>query len=118
MFTTLYKQTHFLYVKINVGTKGYPFPVGTDGLAAARSRSRSDTTPWYHSLRSRRFATSTARKNKGIFVCKNQRVKNRFALSVVGRGIDSRRYFIEISLRWVTDSRGRLSLQWKGRIRY
>ena len=27
-------------------------------LAAARSRSRSDTTPWCHSLRSRRFATS------------------------------------------------------------
>ena len=28
-------------------------------LVATRSRSRSDTTPWCHSLRSRRFATST-----------------------------------------------------------
>ena len=30
-----------------------------EGLAAARSRSRSDTTQWCHSFRSRRFATST-----------------------------------------------------------
>ena len=29
-------------------------------LAAARSRSRSDTTPWCHSSRSRRFATQIA----------------------------------------------------------
>ena len=35
--------------------------VGADGLAAARSRSRSDTALWCHSLRSRRFATSASR---------------------------------------------------------
>ena len=32
-------------------------PTECQPLAAARSRSRSDTTPWCHSLRSRRFAT-------------------------------------------------------------
>ena len=40
---------------------GYPSSVSRQAfdscLAAARSRSRSDTTPWCHSLRSRRFAT-------------------------------------------------------------
>ena len=35
-------------------------------LAAARSRSRSDTTLWCHSLRSRRFATSTVRDRQKI----------------------------------------------------
>ena len=35
--------------------------VGGDGLAAARSRSGSDTALWCHSLPSRRFATSTPR---------------------------------------------------------
>ena len=33
------------------------FARAVGGLAAARSRSRSDNTPCYHSLRSRRYAT-------------------------------------------------------------
>ena len=33
-------------------------------LVATRSRSRSDTTPWCHSLRLRRFATSTSTGKK------------------------------------------------------
>ena len=33
-------------------------------LTAARSRSRSDTTPWCHSLRSRRFATPSTLPRK------------------------------------------------------
>ena len=36
--------------------------VGVDGLAAARSRHGSDTTPWCHSLPCRRFATSATRE--------------------------------------------------------
>ena len=35
-----------------------------EGLAAARSRSRSDNTPCCHSLRSRRYATSSPTINK------------------------------------------------------
>ena len=35
--------------------------VGTGGLASARSRSRSDSPPDCHSLRSRRFTTPTVR---------------------------------------------------------
>jgi len=41
------------------GAKTLSFP-GRRVLVATRSRSRSDTTPWCHSLRSRRFATSTS----------------------------------------------------------
>ena len=40
------------------GAKTLSFP-GRRVLVASRSRSRSDTTPWCHSLRLRRFATST-----------------------------------------------------------
>ena len=36
-------------------------PAAATCLAAARSRSRSDTTPWCHSLRSRRVATRWGR---------------------------------------------------------
>ena len=49
------------------------FIVGGDGLAAARSRSGSDTALWCHSLPSRRFATSTPQKTNG----ENQTIRRR-----------------------------------------
>ena len=49
-----------VYPDGNAYTKIYL--VGTGGLAAARSRSCSDTTPWCHSFHSSRFATSPVQK--------------------------------------------------------
>ena len=43
---------------LNRSCAGSPLSPAVTRLAAARSRSRSDTTLWCHSLRSRRFATS------------------------------------------------------------
>ena len=48
------------------------FARAVGGLAAARSRSRSDNTPCCHSLRSRRYATPAPTRFVGflIFVCR------------------------------------------------
>ena len=52
-----------LYIRLRTNKRSPTNSVGGDGLAAARSRSGSDTALWCHSLPSRRFATSTPREN-------------------------------------------------------
>ena len=62
------KQQILLFIRLPIiagcKLKILSFP-GRRVLVATRSRSRSDTTPWCHSLRSRRFATSPPTRFEG-----------------------------------------------------
>ena len=57
-------------------------------LAAARSRSGSDTTPWCHSLPSRRFATQRARLLVSPIITQIGRENNVSAENYVSRTVE------------------------------
>ena len=67
------------------GAKTPSFP-DSRVLVATRSRSRSDTTPWCHSLRSRRFATSTPTINTPTV--SKRKVAKEFCLFQGGRFVN------------------------------
>jgi len=81
------------------GAKTLSFP-GRRVLVATRSRSRSDTTPWCHSLRSRRFATSTPTGKNSNRIDTPIRSENLIVSGPSGTPVPTNEFFTESIRRY------------------